>query len=78
MLATVRSSGACFAALLGDPSNGRWKIAPSEPEVKRRWGYLPNSLILETRYETATGVACVIDFMPPRAANSTWFAWSPA
>ena len=63
-------SGACFAALLGDPSNGRWKIAPSEPEVKRRWGYLPNSLILETRYETATGIACVVDFMPPRAADS--------
>src|ERR1041385_8846444 len=24
-------SGACFAALLGTPDNGRWRLAPAEP-----------------------------------------------
>ena len=30
-------SGACFAALLGDPNNGRWLLAPAT-EVERRPG----------------------------------------
>ena len=33
-------SDACFAALLGEPGNGRWKIAPTaEARISRR--YLP-------------------------------------
>src|SRR3954447_192207 len=57
-------SDACFAALLGGPEHGRWLLAP-EGEVKqvaRR--YLPGTAILETRFETAEGVATVTDFMP--------------
>lgn len=60
-------SGACFAALLGDESNGRWLLAPAEPvkEVRRR--YRPGTLILETEFHTeAGGVVTVIDFMPPK------------
>ena len=32
-------SGACFAALLGSPENGRWQIAPADPapRVTRRY-----------------------------------------
>ena len=58
-------SEACFAALLGDHDNGRWLVAPtdSHPKVTRR--YRPDTLILETRFETNTGVATLIDFMCP-------------
>ena len=55
---------ACFAALLGEVENGRWLLAP-EGEVRAcRRRYRDDTLILETEYETATGVCAVIDFMP--------------
>jgi GH15 family glucan-1,4-alpha-glucosidase len=59
-------SGAVFAALLGDESNGHWTIAPAVPirHVRRR--YLERSLILETEYTTEQGTARVLDFMPIR------------
>ena len=59
-------SPACFAALLGDRSNGRWLLAPAGgvQEVRRR--YQGDSLVLETEYRTDDGVVRVIDCMPPR------------
>jgi GH15 family glucan-1,4-alpha-glucosidase len=59
-------SGACFAALLGDVENGRWLIAPAGEvkSVERR--YRGDTLILETRFVTATGSVLVTDFMPIR------------
>lgn len=62
-------SNACFAALLGDPRNGRWRIAPADPATTTR-RYRGNSLILETRFTTDTGVVVVTDFMPPRGRAS--------
>jgi GH15 family glucan-1,4-alpha-glucosidase len=62
---------ACFAALLGDPSNGRWKIAPAAEGAAASWRYRPDSLILETLYQTPDGAVRVIDFMPPRGATPT-------
>jgi GH15 family glucan-1,4-alpha-glucosidase len=58
-------SGACFAALLGTPDNGRWLIAPKNPPLAVRRRYHPGTLVLETEFQTATGSAAVIDFMPP-------------
>src|ERR1700736_5187924 len=55
---------ACFAALLGTPENGRWIIAPRDPTTRVTRRYRPNTLILETRFETASGAATLIDFMP--------------
>jgi GH15 family glucan-1,4-alpha-glucosidase len=56
---------ACFAALLGRSEHGRWKIAPAgKYSVTRK--YRDDTLILETRFETATGAATLIDFMPVR------------
>jgi GH15 family glucan-1,4-alpha-glucosidase len=59
-------SPACFAALLGDHSNGRWLLAPAGPvrEVRRR--YQGDTLVLETEYRTDDGVVRVVDCMPPR------------
>lgn len=62
-------SEACFAALLGDKSHGRWRIAPAgDSQMSRR--YRGETLILETRFETAEGAVTLIDFMPPRGAAS--------
>src|ERR671922_1069268 len=57
---------ACFAALLGDESNGRWLRAPAGPvrEVRRR--YQGDTLVLETEHRTDDGVVRVVDCMPPR------------
>src|ERR1700733_12446818 len=63
-------SEACFAALLGTPRNGRWLIAPSEEVTQSSRRYWDNTLILETRFETAGGIVAVIDFMPPRGYAS--------
>jgi GH15 family glucan-1,4-alpha-glucosidase len=63
-------SDACFAGLLGTPSNGRWLIAPAEEIAKTSRRYWDNTLILETRFETADGIVALIDFMPPRGDAS--------
>jgi GH15 family glucan-1,4-alpha-glucosidase len=58
-------SAACFAPLLGEQENGRWLIAKDEPiETARRCR--SGTLILETRFETGTGSATLVDFMDPR------------
>jgi GH15 family glucan-1,4-alpha-glucosidase len=63
-------SDACFAALLGTHSHGRWLIAPREEVTKSSRRYWDNTLILETRFETADGTVALIDFMPPRGNAS--------
>jgi GH15 family glucan-1,4-alpha-glucosidase len=62
-------SEACFAALLGTRDHGRWLVAPrDEAKVTRR--YRPDTLILETTFETRDGAATLIDFMPFRDNHS--------
>jgi GH15 family glucan-1,4-alpha-glucosidase len=57
-------SGACFAALLGGPEQGRWLLAPSAPARQVRRKYRGDSLVLETEFDTGEGSVRVIDFMP--------------
>src|SRR5690242_6045692 len=64
------SSPACFAALLGTKENGRWRIAPAHGVRKIRRNYRDHTLILETTFETKTGVALLTDFMPVRERHS--------
>ena len=59
-------SAACFAALLGNSSHGRWIISPGESAMAESRRYRPDTLILETDFTTASGTARVIDFMTPR------------
>jgi GH15 family glucan-1,4-alpha-glucosidase len=58
-------SGACFAALLGQPRHGRWLIAPDSPARGVRRRYRPETLILETEFEVDGGAVRLIDFMTP-------------
>jgi len=62
-------SPACFAALLGTARHGRWLIAPVGEAASRR-AYRGDTLILETTFNTPTGCAVVLDFMPPRGTRS--------
>ena len=63
-------SDACFAGLLGTSRQGRWLIAPAEEVTKTDRRYWDDTLILETRFETAGGTVAVIDFMPLRGKAS--------
>ncbi|MFK4149042.1 glycoside hydrolase family 15 protein [Streptomyces sp. NPDC004065] len=60
-------SGACFARLLGDEDNGHWRIAPKgvTGECTRR-AYRPDTLVLDTEWDTPGGSVRVTDLMPQR------------
>jgi GH15 family glucan-1,4-alpha-glucosidase len=62
-------SPACFAALLGDPENGYWKIGPAAQVQRTERRYRENTLVLETDFHTDSGSVRLIDAMvsPPRA-----------
>jgi GH15 family glucan-1,4-alpha-glucosidase len=61
-------SPACFAALLGEDANGRWRIARTSNGRCTARRYLPDTLVLETEWETPDGTVRVVDCMPPRGA----------
>jgi len=63
-------SPACFAALLGTREHGRWQIAPRNPRPLVRRRYQPDTLVLETDFETAEGAFTLVDFMPIGEAGS--------
>src|SRR5204862_3780262 len=62
-------SPACFASLLGEGKNGRWRFWPKEKIEKTTRRYRDETLILETEIETESGAVRLIDFMPPRGEN---------
>lgn len=63
-------SPACLSALLGDETNGRWKIAPADGTFRTERTYREDTLILETTFETEAGKAVIHDFMPLRDGSS--------
>ena len=48
-------SGACFAALLGEPHHGRWLLAPATRVRRSYRRYRTDTLILESVFETDEG-----------------------
>ena len=62
-------SGACFAALLGTPEHGCWRLSPKGSVRKIQRRYREGTLVLETEYETEEGSVTVIDCMPPRGLH---------
>ncbi|HXE14919.1 MAG TPA: glycoside hydrolase family 15 protein [Bryobacteraceae bacterium] len=63
-------SEACFAALLGDETNGRWLIAPKHRHPKVRRQYRDATLVLETEFTTPEGTVKVIDCMDRSGEHS--------
>jgi GH15 family glucan-1,4-alpha-glucosidase len=56
-------SDAVFAALLGDASNGTWRIAPAGEVRSSTRQYRGETMVLETTHVTASGTIRVTDFM---------------
>src|SRR5579864_4370695 len=59
-------SGACFAALLGEPRHGRWLISPNDEIARVSRRYRPGTLVLDTDFHTRSGTVRITDFMPIR------------
>jgi GH15 family glucan-1,4-alpha-glucosidase len=64
MCAPRFDSSACFAALLGEPKHGRWRLAPASKVRAVRRAYRHDTLVLETEFESSSGVVRLIDCMP--------------
>jgi len=65
-------SEACLAALVGTRANGHWSLQPTDDPISCRRRYEPDTLVLETDFETRGGAVRVTDFMPtatPADAN---------
>jgi len=56
-------SSSVFAAILDDEKGGRFHIKP-QTDFRSSQAYLPDTNILRTTFETDTGTAEVVDFMP--------------
>src|SRR5205807_8468437 len=59
-------SGACFAALLGEPRHGRWLLAPQGEVKGSRRHYRDGTLVLDTELDADEGTVRLVDFMPHR------------
>ncbi|MFE9766240.1 glycoside hydrolase family 15 protein [Streptomyces sp. NPDC005808] len=59
-------SAACFAALLGNEEHGHWRIAPKGAGDCTRRAYRPDTLVLDTEWDTDEGSVRVTDVMPQR------------
>jgi GH15 family glucan-1,4-alpha-glucosidase len=64
-------SGACFAALLGTPDHGRWHLAPRGEAWHAGWRYRPDTLVLETEWETDGGAVCLRAARRPTSCASS-------
>lgn len=57
-------SASLFGALLGTRRHGHWSIRPTDPQARVSRAYEPDTFVLVTRWECATGTAEVREFMP--------------
>ena len=62
---------ACFAALLGDGSHGRWLLAPAGEITGSSRRYRDGTMVLETDFETAEGSVRVVDCMAAASPGPT-------
>jgi GH15 family glucan-1,4-alpha-glucosidase len=56
-------SPACFAALLGDADNGRWRLGPATTPFRVERAYRDETLVLETTFHCADGALALTDCM---------------
>jgi GH15 family glucan-1,4-alpha-glucosidase len=64
-------SPACFAALLGGPEHGAWRIAPEYSHAPARRAYGDDTLLLDTHFSSTDGTVTVTDAMLPDAPQTT-------
>ncbi len=64
-------SGACFAALLGSPENGRFLLGPGGGGKAHARRYRAHTPILESDFATDWGSVTITDFMLPGADSGT-------
>jgi GH15 family glucan-1,4-alpha-glucosidase len=64
-------SPAMFASLLGCDEHGGWSLRAADAEARVSRSYIQGTMVLETVWETETGRAEVIDFMPAPAKGGT-------
>ena len=57
-------SPSCFGALLDEHEGGKWRIAPESDAVSITRAYRPNSLVLETLFESPDGIVRLTDCLP--------------
>jgi GH15 family glucan-1,4-alpha-glucosidase len=58
-------SPSCFSALLGNPENGRWLLAPEDEDAVPTRRYVDGTSVLETTWRTDDAEIVVTDLMPP-------------
>src|SRR6476660_8331263 len=57
-------SPSVFAAILDDEKGGRFRIAPSDDDLRHKQFYWPNTNILVTRFLHSDGFGEIDDYMP--------------
>ncbi|MDQ3766602.1 MAG: glycoside hydrolase family 15 protein [Actinomycetota bacterium] len=57
-------SPSCFSALLDEHEGGRWRIAPGSDDVSVTRSYRPDSLVLETVFDSPQGRVRLTDCLP--------------
>jgi GH15 family glucan-1,4-alpha-glucosidase len=67
-------SPSLFAGLLDPEVGGSWVIAPTQPSRAERC-YIGGTNVLQTRFETADGVATLTDFMPAASEEDKRRLW---
>src|SRR5512133_294759 len=53
-----------FGALLNQENGGFFQIAPQFKRMRTKQQYMPDSMVLLTRFESSEGIAELSDFMP--------------
>ena len=56
-------SPSIFAAILDDEKGGRFQIRP-QSSFESRQAYIPDTNVLQTTFQTESGIATITDFMP--------------
>lgn len=57
-------SPSCFGALLDEHEGGRWRIGPQAEDITVARSYRPDSLVLETTFESPDGKVRLTDCLP--------------
>jgi GH15 family glucan-1,4-alpha-glucosidase len=63
-------SPSCFVAMLGEPGDGRWRLAPEGAGRATSRRYVGDTLVLETTWDQDDGSVRVLDLMPVRGHNA--------